>query len=99
MAGFPILLQRAAIGVEMRGVAENALPRRAARASISTRLTLVFRAAATRNGDCRRDFLALKVRLRSGHLVCRAGWLRAGSDRRHGQPEGHRGSGVDRCCR
>ena len=62
MAGFPILLQRAAIGVEMRGVAENALL--AAQRGINIHsINAVSWAAATAMATVAGIFFALKVRL------------------------------------
>jgi branched-chain amino acid transport system permease protein len=62
MIGFPILLQRAAIGVEMRGVAENALL--AAQRGINIHfINAVSWAAATAMATVAGIFFALKVRL------------------------------------
>lgn len=62
MIGFPVLLQRAAIGVEMRGVAENALL--AAQRGINIHaINAVSWAAATAMATVAGIFFALKVRL------------------------------------
>jgi branched-chain amino acid transport system permease protein len=62
MAGFPILLQRASIGVEMRGVAENALL--AAQRGINIHsINALSWAAATMMATVAGIFFALKVRL------------------------------------
>lgn len=62
MAGFPILLQRAAIGVEMRGVAEN--PLLAAQRGINIHgINALSWAAATLMATVAGIFFALKVRL------------------------------------
>jgi branched-chain amino acid transport system permease protein len=62
MAGFPILLQRASIGVEMRGVAENALL--AAQRGINIHsINALSWAAATVMATVAGIFFALKVRL------------------------------------
>ncbi len=62
MIGFPILLQRAAIGVEMRGVAENALLAAQRGINIHT-INAVSWAAATAMAAVAGIFFALKVRL------------------------------------
>ncbi|MET0867650.1 MAG: branched-chain amino acid ABC transporter permease [Pseudorhodoplanes sp.] len=62
MIGFPVLLQRAAIGVEMRGVAEN--PLLAAQRGINIHaINSVSWAAATAMAAVAGIFFALKVRL------------------------------------
>jgi branched-chain amino acid transport system permease protein len=62
MLGFPLLLQRAAIGVEMRGVAENALL--AAQRGINIHaINALSWAAATAMATVAGVFFALKVRL------------------------------------
>jgi branched-chain amino acid transport system permease protein len=62
MLGFPLLLQRAAIGVEMRGVAENALL--AAQRGINIHaINALSWAAATLMATVAGVFFALKVRL------------------------------------
>lgn len=62
MAGFPMLLQRASIGVEMRGVAENALL--AAQRGINIHsINALSWAAATLMATVAGIFFALKVRL------------------------------------
>jgi branched-chain amino acid transport system permease protein len=62
MAGFPLLLQRAAIGVEMRGVAEN--PLLAAQRGIDIHsINALSWAAATLMATVAGIFFALKVRL------------------------------------
>ena len=62
MAGFPLLLQRAAIGVEMRGVAEN--PLLAAQRGINIHsINALSWAAATLMATVAGIFFALKVRL------------------------------------
>jgi branched-chain amino acid transport system permease protein len=62
MAGFPLLLQRSAIGVEMRGVAENALL--AAQRGINIHaINAMSWAAATLMATVAGVFFALKVRL------------------------------------
>ena len=62
MAGFPLLLQRAAVGVEMRGVAEN--PLLAAQRGINIhRINALSWAAATLMATVAGIFFALKVRL------------------------------------
>jgi branched-chain amino acid transport system permease protein len=62
MAGFPVLLQRASIGVEMRGVAENALL--AAQRGINIHsINALSWAAATLMATVAGIFFALKVRL------------------------------------
>jgi branched-chain amino acid transport system permease protein len=62
MAGFPLLLQRAAVGVEMRGVAEN--PLLAAQRGINIHsINALSWAAATLMATVAGIFFALKVRL------------------------------------
>jgi branched-chain amino acid transport system permease protein len=62
MVGFPLLLQRAAIGVEMRGVAENALL--AAQRGINIHaINALSWAAATAMATVAGVFFSLKVRL------------------------------------
>lgn len=62
MIGFPLLLQRAAIGVEMRGVAENPLLAAQRGINIHT-INAVSWAAATVMATVAGIFFALKVRL------------------------------------
>ena len=62
MAGFPLLLQRAAVGIEMRGVAEN--PVLAAQRGINIHsINALSWAAATLMATVAGIFFALKVRL------------------------------------
>ena len=62
MIGFPLLLQRSAIGIEMRGVAENALL--AAQRGINIhRINALSWAAATMMATVAGIFFSLKVRL------------------------------------
>ena len=87
MIGFPILLRLSTIGIEMRGVAENAVL--AAQRGINIhRITAVSWAAATIMAANRGHFLFDQGASRAGHLVRRTRGLCTGPNRRHGQPQG-----------